>query len=71
MKKLKDLLENVYINGKLPRGCTLAETQHLVDIYNKLVNKESAGFIEQSVYNVLVKCGIKVKPEGIGWRAYR
>lgn len=71
MKKLKDLLESVYISGKLPRGCTFAETQRLVDIYTKLVNKESAGFIEQGVYDVLVKCGIKVKPEGIGWRAYR
>ena len=71
MKKLKNLLEDVYISGKLPRGCTLAETQHLVDIYNKLINQESATFIEQNVYNILVKCGIKVKPEGIGWRAYR
>lgn len=69
MKKLKSYLEK-WTNGEKVRGInvSLYDIQECVRIYNAMVRKEKPEFINGKVKEILDKCGIKTKVEGIGWR---
>lgn len=67
MKKLRQILENAQDTGKLPRGITPCDCYILADIYNTLVRREKPEFIQQSIHDLLVKCGLNVEQRGIGW----
>lgn len=67
LKKLKATLDKIYDFGKLPRGITLCDCYILADIYNALVRRERLEFIQQSIHDLLVKCGLNVEQRGIGW----
>lgn len=69
MKKLRQILDNIQDTGKLPRGITLCDCYILADIYNALVRREKPEFIQQSIHDLLVKCGLNVEQRGIGWTA--
>ena len=67
MKKFRQILDNFQDTGKLPRGITPCDCYILADIYNALVRREKPEFIQQSIHDCLVKCGLNVQPRGIGW----
>lgn len=67
MKKLRKILDNIQDTGKLPRGITPCDCYILADIYNALVRREKPEFIQQSIHDLLVKCGLNVEQRGIGW----
>ena len=67
MKKLRQILDNIQDTGKLPREITLCDCYILADIYNALVRRDKPEFIQQSIHDLLVKCGLNVQPRGIGW----
>lgn len=71
MKKLKEIIEKARYTGKLPKGFAPYMMENLIYIYNSLANKETATFIELEIKNLLDKCKIKTKTDGIGWIAYR
>lgn len=67
MKKLRQILDNIQDTGKLPRGITPCDCYILADIYNALVRREKPEFIQKSIHDLLVKCGLNVEQRGIGW----
>ncbi len=69
MKKLRTYIET-WIEGQRIRGInvSLYDIQECVRIYNAMVRKEKPEFINGKVKEILDKCGIKTKVEGIGWR---
>ena len=69
MKKFRTYLEK-WTNGEKVRGInvSLYDVQECVRIYNAIVQKEKPSFINGKVKEILDKCGIKTKVEGIGWR---
>ncbi len=69
MKKLKTYIDT-WIDGYKVRGInvSLYDIQECVRIYNAMVQKEKPSFINGKVKEILDKCGIKTKVEGIGWR---
>lgn len=69
MKKLRRYLE-IWLNGGKVRGLnvSLLDITELYDIYHRLVNGEKPTTIIQNINNILNKCGIKTKPDGIGWK---
>ena len=69
MEKLKKILDDAYDFGKLPKGLSPSSFFGLMIIYDSLRNGRSAEFIQKDIYDVLVKCKIKVKEKGIGWVA--
>lgn len=56
-------------NGGAMQGCTPVDIYSLMGVYSKLENGMTATFVSANMYKVLEKCGIKVKPQGIGWVA--
>ena len=71
MKELFEIIEKVYETGNLPRGYTLADFRVLENVYMDLTQYCCAGFISEKCYKTLVKYGIEVKENGIGWEATR
>lgn len=71
MKKLYELIKEVYKTGELPNCCTIADFDILLSVYNDLVNGGHPQFISLSVKNILENCGIIVAPKGVGWVAIR
>lgn len=69
MEKLHNFIEKVYQTGKLPKCCTIADFDVLVNVYNELLNHAQPEFISFSVKNILENCGIITSPKGIGWIA--
>lgn len=67
MIKLRKILDNIQDTGKLPRGITPCDCYILADIYNALVRREKPEFIQKSIHDLLVKCGLNVEQRGIGW----
>ena len=67
MKKLYNLIEKVYETGKLPKGCTIADFNIIVSIYNEIIKDKHSEFISFSVKKILDNCGIMTAPKGIGW----
>ena len=69
MKKLKSYLK-MWIEGEKVRGInvSLYDIQECIRIYNEIIQKEKPLFINGKVKEILDKCGIKTKVEGIGWR---
>lgn len=69
MKKLKSYLKK-WIEGEKVRGInvSLYDIQECIRIYNEIIQKEKPSFINGKVKEILDKCGIKTKVEGIGWR---
>lgn len=68
MKKLNKLIE-IWSDGGKVKGVklTLAMFNELYDIANGYADTT----ISSNVKDVLDKCGIKTKTEGIGWRIIR
>ena len=71
MKKLYELIKEVYDTGKLPKCCTVADFHILVSVYNNLVKGGHPEFVSISVKNILENCGIMVAPKGVGWIVIR
>lgn len=69
MKKLREIIVNAYDYGKIPKGLTPYMIDRLVDIYNALVRKGRAEFIETEINDLLNRCGIMTREHGIGWIA--
>ena len=69
MKKFRTYIEK-WMEGQKVRGVnvSLYDVQECVRIYNAMVQKEKPSFINSKVKEILDKCGIKTKVEGIGWR---
>ena len=68
---LKNIIENWVYLGKMPKKMTPYMVDVLIEVYNKLARGEKAEFIASEVNDLLLKCGIKTQPCGIGWVAYR
>jgi hypothetical protein len=68
MAQLRKYIEN-WINGEKVKGVfvTLNDVYELIDIYNRMVKKEKPTTISSNVKNVLDKCKIETKVDGIGW----
>lgn len=71
MKKLKNIIEKIIYDGKLPKRITPYMVDVLINIYNNINNDTETEFIEKDIKILLDKCGIKTKEHGIGWIAYR
>lgn len=69
MKKLRKYLE-IWLKGGKVRGLnvSLLDITELYDIYYCLTTGEKPTTIIQNVNNILNKCGIKTKSDGIGWK---
>lgn len=69
MKKLREYIEK-WIEGKSVIGVevSLCDIHTCIYIYNEMINGNKPSFISEKVKEVLDKCGIKTKVEGIGWR---
>jgi len=62
MKKLHKYINNVYDTGKL--RVPLASFREL----EAIAEGSQTTTINSTVKEILDKCGVKTKPEGIGWR---
>lgn len=71
MEKLRDILEKIFDDGKLPKNITPYMAGRLYDIYNSLISGREESFIEAEINDILSKCGIKTRIQGVGWIAYR
>lgn len=70
MEKLRKIVDKIY-DGKLPKGFTPYLADRLSYIYSELAHYRTAEFIASEIYDLLIKCKIKVEPRGIGWVAHR
>ena len=71
MKKLKQIIDKTYNEGKLPHGLTLVEFRTLEYLYDSLTEKHPFEFIQGAILPILDRGKIKYKTRGIGWIAYR
>ena len=67
MKKLKQIIDRGYNEGKIPRGLSLTDFRLLESIYISLTEKRSYDFIQATILPILDRCKIKYKVRGIGW----
>ena len=67
MKKLKQIIDRAYNEGKIPRGLSLLDFRILESIYINLKEKRSYEFIQAAILPILDRCKIKYKERGIGW----
>ena len=69
MKKLRELLQRL-MNGEKVRGLDLSalDISECVMVYNEMLRNRKPSFINGNVKEVLDKCGIETKTEGVGWR---
>jgi hypothetical protein len=67
MKKLKQIIDKAYNEGKIPRGLSLTDFRLLESIYISLTEKRSYEFIQAAILPILDRCKIKYKERGIGW----
>ena len=69
MKKLRELLQRL-MNGEKVRGLDLSalDIGECVMVYNQMLRNRKPSFINGNVKEVLDKCGIETKTEGVGWR---
>ena len=71
MKKLKQIIDKAYTDGKLPPGLSLTDFRILESVYISLTEKRSFEFIQEAILPILDRCKIKYKECGIGWVAYK
>ena len=69
MKKFRELLQKI-LRGEKVRGLDLSiyDIDECVRVYNEIIDNKKPSFINGKAKEVLDKCGIETKIEGIGWR---
>ena len=68
MDSLREICEKVS-DGKFPKGFTLMQARHLIEIYIDLARGKKHEFIEYEVARLLESIEIPVRRNGIGWEA--
>ena len=71
MKKLRNIIIEVYDSGKLPKGMTLYDFRVIEVIYEDLLHKRQSEFINEEIKPLLERSGLKVKEKGVGWVVFR
>ena len=71
MKKLRNIIIEVYDSGKLPKGITLYDFRVIEVIYEDLLHKRQSEFINEEIKPLLERSGLKVKEKGVGWVVFR
>lgn len=71
MKKLRNIIIEVYDSGKLPKGMTLHGFRVIEIIYEDLLHKRQSEFINEEIKPLLERSGLKVKEKGVGWVVFR
>ena len=67
MKKLKQIIDKAYNEGKIPRGLSLTDFRLLESIYISLTEKHPFEFTQSAILPILNHCKIKYKVRSIGW----
>lgn len=71
MKKLRNIIIEVYDSGKLPKGMTLYDFRVIEIIYEDLLHKRQSEFINEEIKPLLERLGFKTKEKGVGWVVFR
>lgn len=71
MKKLRNIIIEVYDSGKLPKGMTLYDFRAIEIIYEDLLLKRQSEFINKKIKSLLESLGLKTKEKGVGWVVFR
>lgn len=71
MKKLKNIIIEVYDSGKLPKGMTLYDFREIERVYEDLLFKRQSEFINEKIKPLLERLGFKTKERGVGWVVFR
>ena len=71
MKKLRNIIIEVYDSGKLPKGMTLYDFREIERVYEDLLLKRQSEFINEEIKPLLERLGFKTKEKGVGWVVFR
>lgn len=71
LRKVSDILTKWEEEGKKPKGASPADMEALLYVFNDLFRYKKALFIQGALVDILGKCGIIIKPHGIGYMAER
>lgn len=71
MKKLRNIIIEVYDSGKLPKGMTLYDFREIERVYEDLLLKRQSEFINEKIKPLLERLGFKTKEKGVGWVVFR